>query len=306
MHGPGNDTTLGSQTSARRARWPAVAVAIMAASVLLAGCAGRGPIVVQRIDKRSFTVGSSSHLVVQTFNGQIGATAGGAGSASVTVTARGTGASQDEATRDLANVQVDIVQSGDTITVTARRTDSLTGTNSGADVDVILPSSSTAQLTTSNGRVEAVNLIGSVTVRTSNGEVVTRAGHDVDVETSNGSLTATNASGALKLHTSNGGVDILGATDVTATVESSNGRIAFSGSLAAAGQSFTTSNGNLTLALPAAAAFSIDGQTSNGTVRSEFPVTVTKDGLSGQVGSGGATIHASTSNGDLSLTRLVP
>ncbi len=289
----------------KQGRAAIVAVGLVAVIVALAACSAVQLFTSKRTDQQTYTVGATTNLVVQTFNGAINVTAGPDATASVTVTSRGTGNSQAEADSDLAKVAVSINQSGDTITVTAKRTDQPNATNSGADVTVSLPRASSLQLTTSNGRVEAVNVTGSITVRTSNGDVTTRQGSGIDVQTSNGAVTAANPTGSLSLQTSNGSVDVLGATDVTATVQTSNGHIAFNGSLAAAQQTFGTSNAGLTLQLPSAASFSIDAHTSNGTVRTDFPLTTTKDGLSGQVGTGGATIHASTSNGDLSVTKLV-
>lgn len=296
----------GAPYSFRLGFLPAVIAALLLASTVGA-CSLVNAVAATRVDQKSYTVGATVQLVVTTFNGEVNVTAGGDGTLSAKVTARGSGGTQDAAQRDLANVAVDFAQNGDAVTVTAHRTDNpVSLNNSGADVEISLPRSSSLDLTTSNGRVQAVNVIGSIQVRTSNGDVVTREGHDVTVETSNGSVTASDTAGALDLRTSNGAVDVLNATDVVATIQTSNGHVAFNGTLAAGSHRMETSNASLSIALPSGATFSIDGHTSNGNVSSDFPLTVTKDSLSGAVGSGGPSIAATTSNGNLSLTRLAP
>ena len=110
------------------------------------------------------------------------------------------------------------------------------------------------------------------------------------------------ARGTLDLDTSNGAVDVV-ADDVAIDVETSNGAITFEGRPAAGSHRFETSNGAVTLVLPADAAFELDAETSNGKVTSDFeglgePARAVK----GRVGEApGASIRVRTSNGGIGV-----
>src|SRR5262249_22764113 len=77
-------------------------------------------------------------------------------------------------------------------------------------------------------------------------------------------------SGNLDLHTSNGRIDVK-AAKAKVSAQTSNGSVRFAGGLADGEHSFQTSNGGLTLTLPADSRFRLDAQTSNGRVSCRFP-----------------------------------
>lgn len=264
---------------------------LLVAALALGGCIG-GNITAEEIVSQSFGTSASPHIVVETFNGRIDVIAGTEGEVAVEVVKRGAGFSQAEAEADLQNVEVTITQEGDTIRIVARRTDGplVTG-NSGASVDLSVPSGSSLDLHSSNGRISTLGVTG-----------------DVSMDTSNGSLEVRDGKGQLYLKTSNGEIDIE-AEDARVDASTSNGRISFRGSLTEEDQRFRTSNGRIQITLPASARFHIDASTSNGEVSTDFPVTLTggtldDNELVGTVGENPPTsITASSSNGDIDIRK---
>jgi DUF4097 and DUF4098 domain-containing protein YvlB len=286
---------------------PILILALAASAV--SACDAASPRVT-RNDHRVFDVASGAHtdLAVETFNGHINVTAIGDGKIDVSVTAYASAHSREVAQAALASVTTTADRGDGTLFVRAQPSgDGPLGSERGADVDVVLPRNSSLTLVTSNGRIAAINVLGYIQAATSNGEIVSRGGHDLRLNTSNGAITATQPSGLFAAITRNAAVDILGASDVSADVFSSNGAIAFSGTLGGGEHTFRTSNASLSLRLPAAQGFTIDGHTTNALATTDFAgLAVDGPSISGTVGDGSARITAETSNASLSVTRLAP
>lgn len=283
--------------------------AVLTAGVLLTGCTVTGTVYARRQDRETIAVTAPPLVVVDTFNGRISAIAAGPDAVEVRVNSRGSGSDQAEADRDLAQVVVEVTQVGDRVTITARRRDGPVALgDSGADVELYVPAAARLELRTSNERIEATNVIASVVARTSNGSIITRGGHDLDLDASNGSVSVNTPTGDLVVRTSNGELDINNARGVSVTAETSNAPLTFSGSLAPGTHSLATSNGNLSVSLPGDAAFTIAGATTNGSVRTDFPRLVIADtSIRGTTGISSVTVlHATTSNGALAVMQLRP
>lgn len=282
---------------------------VLTAGIVLAGCTVTGTVYARRQDRQTLPVTGVPTVVVDTFNGRIAVISAGPEDVEIRVNSRGSGSDQAEADRDLAQVVVDITQVGDRITITARRRDGQVALgDSGADVELYVPAASQLELRTSNERIEATNIEGSLVARTSNGSIITRGGDELDLDTSNGNVSVNAPTGDLVVRTSNGSLDINNAREVSVTAETSNAPLTFSGSLAPGRHSLVTSNGHLSVTLPGDAAFTIDGATTNGSVRTDFPRLVIADTtLRGTTGISSVTVvHADTSNGDLSVMQQRP
>jgi len=280
--------------------------ALLALSLASAGCNMTGTVVANEVVEESVEVENGSRILVETFNGRISVITGGETTIEARVVKRGSGRSQGEAERDLSRVELTIFREGTRVTVAVRRTDdALSLGNSGADVELSVPLDSSLELRTSNGRIESANVTGSVIARSSNGGVTIRDATGVDAETSNGPLTVAESSGRLDLRTSNGALDIVSAENAVVRAETSNGSLGFSGTLDPGDHLFRTSNASLALMLPADAEFSIDGQTSNASVSSNFSeLTVGDDSLAGTSTDDDhpdVRIRAETSNGNLTV-----
>lgn len=264
-------------------------ITIIVATLALSACGALiNPYTAEQIVSESFDVGAAPHIVVETFNGAIEVFASEGGTVQADVTKRGAGGSQTEAEDDLNNIEVSFEQDGDTVRIIARRTDNrrVVG-NSGAAIELRVPADAELDLGTSNGEITIDDVTGDVTVNTSNGRIeVSRGTGSIDLQTSNGAIEIDATQALVQAHTSNGAID-------------------FAGTLRDGAHSLETSNGAIVITLPTDAQFRIDADTSNGNVRSEFPLTISgsrNNELHGSVGDNpGVSITAHTSNGSIDL-----
>jgi len=128
-------------------------------------------------------------------------------------------------------------------------------------------------------------------VETRNGPVsISDVRGDIDAVTSNGPLSLSDLAGSVRARTTNGPL----------TISLTGSRWEGSGLEA------RTSNGPLTINVPEGYNAHLEAGTTNGPVSLGFPITVvgriTRD-ISTDLGSGGATIRATTTNGPLSIRR---
>ncbi len=143
-----------------------------------------------------------------------------------------------------------------------------------------------AELSTSNGRIEATRVDGRLTARTSNGAVTVRdlggdaelrtsngrihasgVAGDVDAQTSNGRVEVTTVGGDLRARTSNGRVDVAGVAGST-SVRTSNGAVVVRGTDDPVRLTIDTSNGRQTVegATDPDATRTVEIRSSNGDV----------------------------------------
>ena len=146
-----------------------------------------------------------------------------------------------------------------------------------------------ARLETTNGTVRVSHVASNLEVRTSNGSVEVRdaSGRTV-LRTSNGAIRAEDIRGSLEASTSNGSIQVAVADDKTGDLRAS------------------TTNGSITVRLPEPVNARVDARTSNSSITTEFEVhgsRVSKDHVDGVIGSGGATIDLSTTNGSIRLLK---
>ena len=131
---------------------------------------------------------------------------------------------------------------------------------------------------------------------------------DLRLETRNGPVSVERVTGNLDVRTSNGPLALRGlAGDVRARTTNGPLSISLTGSRwEGAGLDAQTTNGPLTINIPQDYNARLETGTRNGPVRVDFPITVvgriTRD-ISTTLGSGGATIRATTTNGPLTLKR---
>lgn len=123
--------------------------------------------------------------------------------------------------------------------------------------------------------------------------------------TVNGGVLATDLAAPLELHTVNGSIRL--DTSEWATARTVNGTIHASIGIASWDEpvELETVNGNIEVELPADVAADLHGTFLNGSVQSDFPVSVRgKHGprrVSGTLGRGGSTLDLATLNGNLVL-----
>jgi hypothetical protein len=126
-------------------------------------------------------------------------------------------------------------------------------------------------------------------------------------ETTNGDIHARDLNSVVEADTTNGSVDV--STSEWASGRSTNGHVdvtmgkaGWNGELELA-----TTNGGITVSLPASAEFKVRASTTNGNIRTDFPITVqgtfgTKN-VSGTVGAGGRELKLATTNGGIEVRK---
>ena len=139
-----------------------------------------------------------------------------------------------------------------------------------------------------NGGVSLAGTHGKVRLETTNGAVdVADVTGDVNAGSTNGGITATRVAGAVKAETTNGAV----AVDLTALPAGSDLR-------------FESTNGGVHVRLPRDARLSVDAETTNGRVKSDFEVAGGKPGkrsLKGDINGGGGRLKIRTTNGGIEI-----
>ncbi len=155
---------------------------------------------------------------------------------------------------------------------------------------VQVPASSNLAAKTANGAVSVVGVTREVVANSTNGDVRVDGGSAVTARTTNGSVSI--------------------RTGGFASARSTNGSISAElTSLPPGGgpMSFSTTNGAITLRLPANANAEVSASTTNGGIQSDLPVmlrgSATRNRLQGTIGSGGREIELRTTNGRIRLER---
>ena len=275
---------------------------------------------------KTFEVQPGGRLSVDNSNGSVEIT----GWEKSTVDITGTKYASTEAS--MRNITIDIVQSGNNISIRTVRPSSYRG-NMGAkyiirvparyELDRIVSSNGSihvdsitgnARLKTSNGSLHSTRLVGRLDAETSNGSVeVTDQDGDTVLRTSNGRIRVDGVKGFFEAHTSNGSVNAR-ITDprpnAPVKVETSNGSIDLTlANLRDNSIRANTSNSSITVHLPSNLNANLRAHTSNSNIQSDFDLMVkggasSKHTLEGTVGSGGPTIDLETNNGSIRILRM--
>jgi len=132
-------------------------------------------------------------------------------------------------------------------------------------------------------------------------------GVNVKTTTTNGDIHAREMNSVVDATTTNGSVEIW--TSEWASGRSTNGHMEIAMGKAGWNGELTvaTTNGGLNVTLPASAAFQLRASTTNGNIRTDFPVTVEgtfgPKNVSGTVGGGGRELRLATTNGGIEIRK---
>jgi hypothetical protein len=160
----------------------------------------------------------------------------------------------------------------------------------GASFDVTMPTGIAVDLKTANGEVNVVGTMSDVEVKTTNGGIMTdETLGRLTLHSTNGDVTVTDHQGSAEAGTSNGDIDC--SLELPEPTQSAD---------------LETTNGQVTLTLPADAAVTFDARTTNGsvTVQGFADVDYTTNEpthKAGTIGGGGAEVDISTSNGNVTV-----
>lgn len=290
------------------------AAALVAGSVFIAGSEARMPdFPHEETVERVVDVSPGTFLQVDNFAGTIDAEAGDGSEIRIVAIKHGPAAA------DLARIEVQIEQRGDTVVVRTRRPSGLRTVN--VSLQIVAPVGTPMELNTGAGGIEVQGFIAGVTAQTGSGalrasglvgDVVLNSGSGgVDAQNVEGTLTIDSGSGSLRVqgmngtleaHTGSGGIDVLGANG-NVRLDTGSGTLEYRG--APTGECrFETGSGSIVLYLPATLDFRIQADTGSGSVDVQFEVEgrVARQHVEGVVGTGQeATIIASTASGGIDV-----
>lgn len=139
-------------------------------------------------------------------------------------------------------------------------------------------------------------------------DVFVPRGQELNLRSTNGGLRVVDVSGRLDMQTINGGITLDGVSGgITARTNNGGVRLALAGGeISPDGLDIRTTNGSVRLALPEGVNAHLDARTTNGGMTVDFPIQVQGrlgKSLSTDLGSGGPTIRAVTTNGSVRVTR---
>ena len=202
--------------------------------------------------------------------------------------------SESEADAYFAELKMDIQQEGDGVQVHTLRPKHKRGVELSVRYEIYLPKAMGISVDTSNGSVLVSNTDGSVSAHSSNGRIhIAKASGPVIVQTSNGKVVCEDVRSSVDIQTSNGKITVLHPA-----------------SLARGDQiRCRTSNGTIRLGLDSQSQFSMEADTTNGQIRSDFEIAGARQPgkrthLAGVIGTGGTTVSLRTSNGSINIEKL--
>lgn len=129
---------------------------------------------------------------------------------------------------------------------------------------------------------------------------------DVEIETVNGSIQADSLSGVVALDSVNGRISVKDSRGAV-SADTVNGSISVELLDVAASEKMTfgTTNGGITLSLPADVRADLDAATTNGSISSDLPLTsdsISKSRIRGTLNGGGVPIRMRTVNGSIRIS----
>lgn len=264
-------------------------------------CAGTVQAAEKKLD-RTFPVSPGGTLTVDADSASVRVSGSDTTQVTVHMIARGSD-------KDLADTQLEAVQSGAGVKVTLRRKEKggwLFGRSSNNEerIEVTVPRRYQVNVRTGGGDVELNDTTGAATLKTSGGDIEAKnVSGDVQLRTSGGGILADSVRGSVDADTSGGDVRLL-RIDGKMKAHTSGGNVRCSLLGANREISATTSGGDVEIVLPQGTSGDLDATTSGGEVRSDLTLTnsVRKEGrLEGDLNGGGPPIRAQTSGGSISL-----
>jgi hypothetical protein len=285
---------------------------------------------IERVVEKTFTVQPGGLLKVETQGGDVRVQTSADAAVKVTARERIRASSDAEADEILKKLTLEIEQSADGVSASAKYEKQLAGFHWGSwppvqvDFIVTVPVNYNVELKTSGGDVTVGNLNGKVFARTSGGDVMLgKISGEIDGGTSGGNVRLEEGAAAVKLGTSGGDIHVghavgpteLGTSGGNIEIKSVENTLhaATSGGDVTAGIAGTfkgdcklsTSGGRVRVIVDKGAAFDLDASTSGGDVDATgLTITIERGGsgrsrLAGKVNGGGPLLKLRSSGGDV-------
>jgi DUF4097 and DUF4098 domain-containing protein YvlB len=160
-------------------------------------------------------------------------------------------------------------------------------------VELKVPRNSDLNLHTGDGRIVVDDVKGEVRLDSGDGELVARSlDGSLNADTSDGNIRITGRFDRLDLHTGDGDInaEVAGASKMSSS------------------WALRTSDGTITLRLPADFAVDLDAHTGDGHVSSDFPITVAgslrENSLRGRINGGGPLLELRTGDGNIRVQKF--
>jgi hypothetical protein len=237
---------------------------------------------------KSYSVGSAPDLEVSTDDGNIAVKPGASGRIHARVLTQGFAIPAD--------VTVTEYQTGDRVAIEvkmARRWGTTNWNDRWIRVELEVPRSLRARITTGDGNIAISGIEGDLRFNTGDGniEAFDLAG-SLDARTGDGNVRASGRFEAVSVGTGDGNVEVRAA----------------SGSRVSSGWRITTGDGNVRLDLPANVAADLDAHTGDGRIHVDLPLSLPpgehkRNRVRGQLNGGGLPVNIRTGDGSIHLGR---
>jgi hypothetical protein len=278
--------------------------------------------------ERTLSVEGATVLDVSTGSGSISITTGEAGSVTVvghikvgSTFARRTKAEAEELVEHFENNPPVVLEGGRL--VVGHIKDRAYQRNVSVSYEIVVPANTEVISDTGSGSQEITGIAAPVNADTGSGNItLTDIGGPVTAKTGSGRIKAERVAGGFDAHTGSGSISLrqVAPGDVEASTGSGSidlegvagslrakagsGRIVIQGTQTGDWR-INTGSGSISIDLPDDAAFSLDAESSSGSITVEHPVTVqgkiSKRHLRGEVRGGGDELHIDTGSGSIKV-----
>ncbi len=240
--------------------------------------------------------------------------------------------SMDKAKENIAKVTIEVVKEGGTLRIQTKYPENRLTRNNNLNVHVnyvvTIPDQAALRVKNVSGDIDVQAIGGALDVDEVSGDVkivdapqsvdcqtvsgtieIRQAGGDVNLKAVSGRIIAEGIKGSIEAETVSGTIrlrDVREAKSVRAKTIS--GGIECETDILPGGRYyFDVLSGGITLTLPAAATFELDAETFSGSIRTDFPITMTgrisPKELRGTVGAGGATLRVKSFSGTVEIRK---
>lgn len=287
-------------------------VLIIASGWLVAGCDvtvgvhSNGLSYVER-EKKEFQVTGTPDISLATFDGAIEIRAWDRSEVSIEIEKRG--ASKEA----VGQIEVKATQSGNRITLEVRQPDE--GAHFGfsrsrsARLVASVPRQANVDARSGDGSIEIERVAGKTKLDSGDGSVkVTETSGELRAHTGDGSITLDRVDGRIDADTGDGSITLDGRLEGV-RLKTGDGSIrvkAGAGSRMAEDWEIHTGDGSVTIDIPEPFDANLDAATGDGSVSvSSLSVKgeISRKSVRGQIGSGGRSLHVSTGDGGITISR---
>lgn len=273
---------------------------------------------------KEFTLKGTGNLKVETSGSSVAVTGAGGNQVIVDMYVKLNGREIEiedaEVEGELDNYNLDISQSGNTISVIVKKRNNSSRNKLNLSFKIQVPTKMSSQFQSSGGSISVDGLNGEQEIATSGGsiQVVNSSGYvntrssggsfrlenfegNVDVQTSGGSIKVNQLTGDLKVNTSGGSVNL---ADINGSISANTSGGSIRAELSNVEKELTmkSSGGSITAVVPDGLGLDLD--LSGGRVNSKlsnFSGEVKKDRILGKINGGGVPVILQSSGGSINL-----